>query len=293
MKDWDDLRYFHAVAEAGSLSKASRNLGVNHSTTFRRINQLEEKLKTKLFDRIDNRYFLTSLGEEMYGRTGKIADIVDDIQRNISSKDRLMQGNITITCPESFAFNIMPRFIKTFVTKHPSINIDLMVSDSNYNLARREADIAIRATNSPPEYLIGKQLCSIPWSFYGVSTLFEPSHSKVEPAQLSHWPIIAAEANLLGTDAFQWLEKQAPKLNIVARSNSLMTMAAMAEQGIGVALLPADVQSDLARLGEPSKCFYTQLWLLTHPDYRAKVSVQTCMKSLYKYLEKEFNLMIS
>ena len=188
MKDWDDMRFFHAVAEGGSLSAASRSLGVNHSTVFRRINQLEERLQTRLFDRLDNRYQLTDLGQQLYARVRQVADVMDDVERQVAGRDTLLEGSIRLTCPDTFLDWIVPGLIANFCRQYPQITVELRADQEHLDLARREADIALRATNSPPDYLIGKRLGQMGWGFYGLPSLGELS--AVLPAAAAA-PVIA------------------------------------------------------------------------------------------------------
>ncbi len=285
MKDWDDMRFFHAVAEGGSLSAASRSLGVNHSTVFRRINQLEERLQARLFDRLDNRYQLTDLGQQLYARVRQVADVMDDVERQVAGRDTLLEGSIRLTCPDTFLDWIVPGLIADFCRQYPQITVELRADQEHLDLARREADIALRATNSPPDYLIGKRLGQMGWGFYGLSSLGElPA---VLPAAAAA-PVIAPEGKLLQIPACQWLDKQLPRFQVVARAGSLRAAAALARQGLGLALLPSESAEGLVELAAPGKNFDTGIWILHHPDMRQNARLNCFVRFMSEAFQQWF-----
>lgn len=272
MKDWDDMRFFHAVAEGGSLSAASRSLGVNHSTVFRRINQLEERLQARLFERLDNRYQLTETGEQLYTRIQQVANVMDDVERHVAGRDSLLEGSIRLTCPDTFLDWIVPGLIADFCRLYPQITIELRADQEHLDLARREADIALRATNTPPDYLIGRRLGHMGWHFYGLPEFRQripPEVTQLPDSALADLPVIAPEGKLLQIPACQWLDKQLPRFQVSARAGSLRAAAALAQAGLGLALLPAEAGLALSEIAAPAKNFDTGIWLLSHPDMRS------------------------
>ncbi|WP_372749698.1 LysR family transcriptional regulator [Litorivivens sp.] len=265
MKDWDDMRYFHAVAEGGSLSAASRLLGVNHSTVFRRMNQLEERLQARLFDRLDNRYQLTDSGRQLLTHIRQVANVMDEVERQVVGRDTLLEGSIRVTCPDTFLDWVVPEVVAAFCRRYPRITIELRAEQERLDLARREADVALRATNAPPDYLVGKRLGQMGWSFYAHPALGAVAATlpASDPA-----PLIAPEGKLLQVPACQWLDKQLSRFQVTARAGSLRAAAALAKQGLGLALLPAEAGEGLVRVAEPLRNFDTGIWILYHPDMR-------------------------
>lgn len=290
MHNWDDLRYFHAIAEAGTLNGACKRLGVNHSTVFRRINTLETKLGVRLFERRDARYILTGSGEALVARTEQITTAIDEVDRLIVGGDQTLKGTIRITAPDGFACYSLPPLIAEFRVLYPGIDIELLASGDDFNLSRLEADIAIRSTSSPPEHLIGRKLFTMPWNLYGSPQFFKKTMGSFGLRQLASYPLIGPDRGLLRIKSMQWVEKHKEKLNIVVRTNTFMAMAALARQGIGVALLPADVAEGLQLVGhikadhkrgeQKEASFSSDIWLLTHPDYRGNARVRACMQFL-------------
>lgn len=288
MHNWDDLRYFHAIAESGTLNGACKRLGVNHSTVFRRINALEQKLGVRLFERRDARYIMTGPGETLLSRTEQITTAINEVDRLIVGGDQTLEGTIRITAPDGFACYSLPPLIAEFIGLYPGIKIELLASGDDFNLSRLEADIAIRSTSSPPEHLIGRKLFTMSWNLYGSPQFFKKPLGSFGVRQLANYPLIGPDRSLLRIKPMQWLEKHGEKLNIIARANTFMAMAALARQGVGVALLPVDVAQGLQLVGQikgqiterKEGSFSSDVWLLTHPDYRGNARVRACMQFL-------------
>lgn len=284
MESWDDLRYFQAVAETGSLTGARKRLGVNHSTVFRRIKGLEEKLGVRLFERWNARYQLTGAGELLMARVEQVAEAIDDVDRMILGGDQTLEGTVRITCPDGFAYYQLPPLLAEFRVLYPGIEIELLAGSDDLNLSRMEADIALRATNSPPEHLVGRKLMTVPWRLYGSETFVSDRSGVFTAKTLSGMPVIGPERALLRLKPMQWLEKHRSTLNFVARANTLMGMAALVKAGLGIALLPEDVAEGLPELGSPDREFQSDLWLLTHRDLRSNARVKACAQFLTEKL---------
>jgi len=275
--NWNDLKVFLAIADSGSLSGAARLLGNNHSTVFRRLNELERDLGVRLFDRFPNGYVLTAAGERMRELACEADNAVQRIQLELAGQDFALTGTVRITTAANIARTLVPAVVKNLRTTHPNIVVEIAVGDSDYDLNRREADIALRATTNPPEHLVGKRIMKLDWWICSPET--DDGTAARNLQDLHHHPIIGADATLMRLDAFQWLESEF-QAGVVARANDLSTMAALAKAGIGHALLPSDQQEDglkrLFRLPELS----SELWLLTHPDLRQVQRIKAVWEGL-------------
>lgn len=263
--NWDDLRVLLAVAEAGSLAGAARRLSVNHSTAFRRLNTLEDNLGTRLFERLPQGYILTPAGERALELARQAENVVQGIEREIAGRDLAAAGKVRITAAPNIARTLLPPVLRDLRRSHPRIMVEVATGDSDYDLNRREADIALRATTSPPEHLIGRQVMTLDWWLTGSAALrrWRPRNSR----ELGDAPLVGADKSLMHLAAFQWLESNYGN-NIVARANDLSTMAALALAGVGLALLPSDQQEKGLQRHCKLPDLHGELWLLTHPDLR-------------------------
>lgn len=261
--NWNDLKVFVAIAEAGSLAGAARTLGQNHSTVFRRLNALESAVRTRLFDRLPGGYTLTPAGERMLELARQVDDAIQTIDRELAGRDLEPTGTVRLTTAPNLARTIVPTALKALRSTHPGISIEVAVGDSDYDLNRREADLALRATSRPPEHLVGRKVMTLDWWICGGTR----SSAAARRGDFGRADFIGAERTLMRLAAFQWLERHHGE-RIVARANDLSTMAALAKAGVGLALLPADQrESGLKRLSRVPG-LSGELWLLTHPDLR-------------------------
>ncbi|GGB99116.1 LysR family transcriptional regulator [Marinobacterium zhoushanense] len=284
--DWNGLKSFLAIAESGSLSGAARDLGVNHSTMFRRLQSYEAELGGRLFDKIDNRYVLTQLGEELLDRGRQIASQFEEIERRIVGKDVLPRGRVRITAPYNIANRFLPRALAALRATYPQILIEVLSSNLEVNMNSRIADIAIRVTANPPEHLIGRKLVSIPWGIFASPSYLEGRETPFSLDALAEHRLIGGTGQMLNLPAFSWLEQHYP-VQIATRCDELTAMSHFAEQGQGLAFLPMDqAREGIVCLGEflPGKS--SDLWLLTHPDLRRTERIRLVMEHLTGYFRQ-------
>jgi len=164
--DWNLIKSFLAIERTGSLLSAAKGLGVNHSTVFRRLNLLEKAIDGRVFERLGNRYELTSIGVEMLEYAQQIENSFYTLERKIVGKDLKPKGVVKITAPPRIAYSYLPRYIELFNQLYPDICVELLVSNQEFNMTNRQADIAVRATLQPPKHLVGRKICTIGWSAY-------------------------------------------------------------------------------------------------------------------------------
>jgi DNA-binding transcriptional LysR family regulator len=284
--DWDDLRYFRAVAETRTLQGAARRLGVNHSTVFRRINRFEKSVGARLFDRLPDGYQLTGPGEELAEHATRIGEEVDALELKLLGKDYRPSGKIRLTAPDNLAYEYLPRYLLAFTKTYPEIEIDLVVGAENLNLTRREADVAIRATSNPPQHLVGRRLLALQWAWFASKKYLGRSRPKAQNDLHGH-RIIGADGAVARVTALQPLEETF-RDDIVMRCSTLNAMSAMAAAGYGIALLPDDqIKSSLVRLFPCEPSALTEIWLLTHPELRRTERIRLLMEHLTEAFRSE------
>jgi DNA-binding transcriptional LysR family regulator len=288
--DWDDLRVFNAIVSAGSLRRASQQLGVNHSTVFRRLQRLETSVGTRLFDRLPEGYVLTGSGEALREHSVKIGEEVDALRLRLLGRDVRPSGTIRVTAPDNIAYSYLPLHFERFRAAYPEIRIELVVAGASLDLSRREADIAVRATSAPPEHLVGRLVCRFAWSFYAAPAYLEQSGRPPDQAALNRHRLIAAEGALARLPAMRRLEQQAGE-GIVARCNTLNAMSALAVAGMGIALMPDDqFKPELDRLFPIQPEITSDLWILTHPELRRTERIRLLMQHLWAGLRADERL---
>ncbi len=273
--NWSDLKFFLAVSRCGSLARAADKLGVTHSTVFRRINSLESAVGVKLFARLPEGYRLTDTGREVMDHVEAVSDRIDELQRLLDNRDDKLSGVINVTAPHNLAYRYLPGYLAEFRQLYPDIHVNLLVGNNDLNLSRREADLAIRATSAPPDHLVGCRLFSLAWGAYASESYLEKHGAPAGEAELRRHAIISSHQELLRLPAFDWVERQIAAERIVARASDLMAMSALAESGIGIALLPDDqAKPGLRRLFTFAPGKTSDIWVLSHPDLRENGRLQ-------------------
>ena len=167
MSDWNEFKIVLAVARAGSIVRAAKDLGHDHSTIFRWLNALESRKAVQLFDRDSGRYVPTEAGSQMVLAAERMETEALALDRSITGRDARLSGKLRITSSETLAYRILNELLAGFRREHDGIEIELLVDNRQLDLLRREADIAIRATRPREGELFGRKIATTPWTFYG------------------------------------------------------------------------------------------------------------------------------
>lgn len=146
--NWNDLRYFLAVARTGNPTRAAKQLTVDHTTVRRRILALEESLHARLFEPRDRGFVLTPAGERLVRLAESVESLAMNAEEDISGQDKELSGSVRIGAPDGLGSLFLAPHLADFATKHPELEIELVAMSRLFNLSKREADIAI--TMLPP-----------------------------------------------------------------------------------------------------------------------------------------------
>src|SRR5579863_9065139 len=165
--NWDEFRLVKAVADSRSLVGAAESLGLNHSTVFRRLGSIETTLGAQLFERSRSGYEPTPAGEEMVTLATTMSESIIEFERHVAGRDVKPTGELRITTVDSVAVYLLGPILARFRSLYPGVHLDVILAAQNLNLSRRDADVAIRATNEPPEILVGRRIGPIRWAIYG------------------------------------------------------------------------------------------------------------------------------
>ena len=273
---WDDFRLVKEIAGAKGLTGAAEKLGVNHSTVFRRLGQIEEGLSVKLFERHRTGYALTSAGEEMAALAERMEDDVATFARKLAGQAVSPAGELRVTTNDSLLMHLLTPLFARFCAQCPDVRLDVVLSNQALNLSKRDADVAVRATDNPPETLVGRRVATIAWALYGRQEEF-PDPADIDVAALVARPWVALGDHLGAAKAARFVRDRVATERIVYKLNTVLGLAEAVEAGIGIGPLPcfiADQRPTLVRLAPPNPDFSTGLWLLTHPDLRQSARVR-------------------
>ena len=287
---WDDLEYILAVCQSASLSGAARKLEVNHSTVFRRINKIEEKLGVRLFERLSSGYAMTEAGEAVLQVGERIENEVLGLSHRLIGKDLRLSGDLTLSAPDALAIKLLMPIITEFSKIYPDICIDLLISNDYVNIARREADIAVRATRSPPESLIGRRVCSMATTIYRKALTSKDNLVSIKKNDAWLMP----DDELAHLPVTKWQRRYYPNNPIVLQSNSFLALYEATKLGQGIVPLPcfvADPDPLLQRCLAPPDDLSSEIWVLTHPDLRKTARIRAFTDFLVPALKKQTSLL--
>lgn len=283
--NWDDFRLVRAIAEARSLVGAAESLGLNHSTVFRRLGQIEAALGRPLFERSRAGYSATSAGEEMVALANRMSDGVVEFERRLAGQDERPRGELRVTTTDSMFATLLAPMFASFRVAYPEIRVDIIVSNASLNLSRRDADVAIRATSEPPDTLVGRKVGPMAWGIYGKTGTPLASCDPLGPEAL----YVGFGPPMEEIEAAVWISRNVPAARVVARVNTMHVAAVAAAAGVGLAILPRVVGDSMPELTCVSSRPPTTnaLWLLTHADLKGAARVRAFMDHAWAYLTKE------
>ncbi|TCV96860.1 LysR family transcriptional regulator [Biostraticola tofi] len=264
MDHWDELRMFLAVAEGGTVRAAADALGVNHATIIRGIGRLENKLNSKLFEKLATGYRLTDAGTDIVELAGQMATASSQIEARVFGRDQRVSGPLRFTLPISFATDLLMPTLAGFMHAYPDIALEIIASGTIANLGNREADVALRVVTgdtTPPGNLYGMKLCEFYTGYYGHLTLL------AAPSGSIPWLLGPGEAV-----PSEWLPEGGIRMTATPiRFAEMRSQFEAARAAMGITLLPCflgDVDPVLARVPGGPVARIGDVWLLTHSETR-------------------------
>lgn len=271
MFDWNDLKYFLAVARAGSTLAAAKSLRVNQSTVHRRLRELEKRLSCELVKRHPTGYRLTELGEHVRAYATRIEEAASDFERSVLASSKEPKGTVKVTCPEALGPRLIgARLIEKFNARFPQVRVEFVMSDKILNLGS-DADIAIRAKQPSENFLFGRKIADSPWAIYASRSYVERCGKVGSPTTINRHSIVMFAGALSDHPAALWLRSVAPKAHVAARADSLAALLLSVKSGAGIAPMPVIVgenETDLVRVLDIKPMISTPFHLLMHQDMR-------------------------
>lgn len=281
--DWNDLRFLVELTRHGSLSSTARALGVTHATVSRRIAALEQASGRPLFKRQDGRFVPTGIGAQIAALAKDMEEPALAIARAFAGVTPAIAGPVRITATEMVATHLAMPIITELQQRHPGLELEVVASNENLSLARRDADIALRLGRPTSGDLFTRKLGDIAYFAYAAT-----SHLSGQPeSQRRYIGYYMTPPELPEVLA---LEAMAPPGSILFRTNNINVRIAAVVQGLGVGLLPKMIGEKLEGVErcEPKKPVLTrELWLVVHRDLRDVPRIRECVELLVKGVTKE------
>ena len=290
MLDWNDLRYFLAVARDGSTLAAAKSLRTSQTTVARRIAAMERALGIHLFEKRQAGYSLTPDGHSLVGRAEQVELALRGFSDAASAHSRTVSGTVKITTEEVYAITILAPVLRELHELHPEIVIELDTSQAVRDLGAGEADISLRSTKSEtqlPAGLVGRQLCVDDWTLYCSRDYAARNGVPKTREQLKTHSFIGGGGGNLWIHYQSWLQSLGLEQQVAMHHATSGGLLSGVRSGFGIAVLPCVVargDPELVQCLPPRGEHGRMLWLFTHERVRHTPRVRAVIDFLYERL---------
>lgn len=288
---WDDVQYFLETARHGSVGAAARAMQVNHSTVLRRIASLEATLACRLFERLPTGYVLTAQGRALAQSLDAVPDLFGAAALRVAGVDDELRGLVRITAPESLGPALVLPLVREFRALHPQVTVELHFGNAHARLAQREADIAVRGTDAPPETLVGRKVGVLQVAVYA-SMAYLQQRERAGIVGEDAW--VGPDDALAHLPSAQWLAGHVPDERVAVRVNTLRGLYDAVAAGLGLGWLSCPIAAGmpgLVQVRPPLPAFDTDVWVLTHPDLRKVARISAFATFLTQRLRADERLL--
>lgn len=282
--NWDDLRFFLALCREKSATAAGRVLGVNHTTVARRIRALEGDLGARLFEPSRDGYEMTQAAENMYEHARRMEEITQAIDRDIFGRDAELKGPLKLTVAHDVAERLVIPRLGEFMEAYPCIDLEVLTTTGLVDLAAREADIALRLTAKPPDYLIGREVVPMRHGVYGSPGYLEDTNRPAKVILFRREPVLP-----------EWVQRHFPDAKIAMRVDDVGAMAHAVANDMGLARMPCyvgDTEPRIRRLDLKLTPSTWGIWILSHVDLRSTARVRVAREFLINIIEEQRDLVL-
>jgi DNA-binding transcriptional LysR family regulator len=292
MSDWDDIRYFLAVARSGSTLAAARDLRVSQATISRRVSLFEERLGIELFSRSPAGYALTARGAALVPLAEAVEAAAGGFHDAVGAESRRVSGKVRLTTIESAANAWVIPALARLAQSHPGIEVEVVTSDHFLDLARGEADVAIRF-GAPPsdEALVARKLTELEECLYASREMVTRLGRPASFAEVARYPLVGDTIGQTGWFN-NWIEANIPGAHVAHRVQSISGIVAAVRAGLGAAILPTIMGDDikgLVRLLPPIKELTMQCWMVTTDQARRQPHVRAVIDAVVAVVEMQMD----
>ncbi|MFW3165234.1 LysR family transcriptional regulator [Pseudomonas syringae pv. syringae] len=273
-----DLSLVLALVRGRTLARAADLLQVDVSTVFRSIRRLETALGAALFEKNRRGYIPTDTAQAMAEQAERAEQALAAARIALQQGEQVVSGTVRLTCTDAVLHSLLLPALADFMPQYPALTLELATSNAFANLSRRDADIALRLTNTPPEHLIGRCLGSADYFICG-----RPEYREALTQNPASLPWISPDDSMPDHTSVIWRKQAFPGVLPSYRCSNMSAVSQLVAAGLGVAALTGFTVEGLGaveRLSGPLEGCRTELWLLTRPDCRALRSVQTLLEAL-------------
>jgi DNA-binding transcriptional LysR family regulator len=286
--DWNDLRYVLAVARAGSALRGAELLGVNHTTVLRRIDAIEAQLGVVLFEKSRTGRTLTDAGRRAVETAERMEDEAQSLVSALAAQRRALAGSIRLTTSETLANRLVAPCLRAFQDLHPAICVELITADERLDIARGDADVALRASSRPEGAgIVARRLPDSDWTIYCSRNYAAERGMPSCREEIPGHDIVGMEGRMGSLPGWLWLAASAPDAQIRFRSNSLTNLVSYLKADLGLGALPTlvgDPEPELVRCLPPPPEIRAEMWLIVREDLKGQPHVRTFTDFLAAYV---------
>ncbi|MBE7637339.1 LysR family transcriptional regulator [Sneathiella sp. P13V-1] len=282
--DWNGIRDFLAVIEAGSLTSAAQYLNVSQPTLSRRLSALEEALGAKLLIRTPRHLQLTEAGKQIYKLATRMGEEAVSIENIALGLDKQLAGKVRISVTEIIGINWLTPILKEFNVSHPGILIDLQINNDVANLQKREADIALRLMPPSQQEIVARHIGDIGYALYASRDYIERYGNPTTQEALSNHVAVNLAGN---TSTAQWMRQLFDERNISFQFSTLLGVHRAVEAGLGIGPLLCyfgDKDPNLIRISFGMEPVLKEAWLCTLPEIHSNARI----KAVYNFIRTKF-----
>jgi DNA-binding transcriptional LysR family regulator len=290
---WDDVRFFLAVARVGSLSGAARTLGVGHVTAGRRITALEKRLGVTLLNRTPDGFTATSAGEAILRQCVAMENAALDVERIAAGRDTLVKGSVRVTTTEALAYQVVAPAIAALRRAHPELQVDLVAGVRSLDIARRDADLAVRFARPSASDLVCRRLGEAGFSLYASPRYLAKSGTPERGRGLAGHDLITFTAAPAATSPF-FMDEALEGARIALRCDNPLIQLKAATNELGIAELACflgDSSPNLVRVWPDEAPARRTAWLVVHQDMRRSARIRAVSAAIADEFRRQRKLL--
>jgi len=284
--DWNDLRFFLAVARTKSLTKTAATLKVSQSTVSRRIGALESSLRTSLFLHHQTGYFLTDAGQALLSYAEEVESRVGALEHAFAGRDGDAAGSVRLATAETLANHLIIPALPQLQADYPAIRLELITGVNTVSVVRNDADIALRLVRPEQNTLKIRKAGVMASAVYAAESYLR-AHPAPPDAPLRGRRFITWDSSFSHLPAARWFDEQVEDKTSMLATTSLVTQLSAVNAGLGLAVLPCFIaaqQPGLVEVIPPGQVLSEDLWLVTHADLIASARIKAVAEFLMTLL---------
>ncbi|MEP3289675.1 LysR family transcriptional regulator [Parvibaculum sp.] len=287
--NWDDLRFFLAVAGAGSLSGAGQQLGVNTTTVLRRVASLEDDLGARLFERERTGYRLTAAGEKLVEALEPVDRRLSALPRDFAAAGGGAEGAVRLAAGETIAAFLLAVEFPAFRKEHPGLELEILTDPRLAAVGQapkignplKDVDIALRLARPTQGDMLMRKLGDMAYGLYASPAYLEERGEPLQMQDIAGHDLVGFPRAETPLGPVWWFSRAEKSARITLRSSSVLARAEAARQDLGLTALPCmvgDLEAGLQRVFGPDTLGSLEMWLLTRNDLAQLAHVRAVME---------------